>query len=115
MTATPQYFDPMLDANEADQDKWRRGVIAHLADNGQPVCEDVRIYRLAYNLRGEHIVATVGEMHERPGGDFVEFIFQSADRPGLYYVTGPGSGVLKGGPAMVGADMSPRPVPFSEK
>lgn len=104
----------MLDPNESDQDHFRREVVTHLTKNGFPVREDVRIYQLTYNLRGARVIATVGEMHERPGGDFIEFIFQSADRPGLYFVTGPGSGVVKGGPVMVGQDMLPRPVLFSE-
>lgn len=114
ITDAPRYFDPVPNDTDSDQDQLRRTTIAHLANNGMPAREDVRIYKLAYNLRGDSVVATVGGKHERPGGDLIEFIFQSADRPELYYVAGPYSGVMTGSLAMVGQDMSPRPVLFSE-
>lgn len=114
MTDAPYYFDPVIDPNDSDQDKYRRATIRHFADNGLHVREDVRIYKLAYKLRGKRIVATVGDRHDRPGGDLVEFIFESSDQPQLYYVAGPYSGVMTGGPVMVGQDMSPHPTLFAE-
>lgn len=112
--SAPQYFDPLLEKDDPDHDQYRRAVVQHLAEAGLPVQEDVRIYQLDYNLRGQRIVATVGQEHARPGGDYVEFIFKSADHPGLYFITGPVSGVLRGGPVMVGQNMDPRPVHFSD-
>lgn len=111
MPSVPTFFDPLL-RGQPDQLKFLRNTIPHLHQHGFDADKSTPIYQLMYKREGIAITATVGGVHQRPGGDFIEFIFKSQSRTNLFYICGPYSGVWKGNPVMVGDTMDPQPTYF---